>query len=318
MAHYRLNSKSREEWLENRKDGIGASEVGTILGLSQYDTPYQLWLRKTGQVETKQEENLLMQLGHLLETPVATIWSEQTRREVIANSAGDWQFVSVERPFLRVSPDRLYWLPGEKKNAKNRGILEIKTTQKGVSEDDFPKGWFCQLQMNLGVAELEYGSLAWLISGRDFGYRDFTFDRDFFDWMVEEVTRFWVDCVLGGKEPALANVRDLLIKFPKSVAGKAVDATTEIYEKWENLREVNAEIRRLQAVKDEAEEAIKMALGDAESLVSPSDAKVLATWKSGKKDRESFNEKLFAAEHPDLYAQYIVTSPASRRFACKD
>lgn len=317
MGHYRLNSKSREEWLENRKDGIGASEVGTILGLNQYDTPYQLWLRKTGQVEPKQDENLLMRLGHLLETPVATVWSEQTGREVIANSAGDWQYVCEEKPFLRVSPDRLYWLPGEKRNMKNRGILEIKTTQKGVTADDFPKSWFCQLQMNLGVAELEYGSLAWLISGRDFGYQDFSFDREFFAWMVEEVTRFWVDCVKGGKEPAIVNVQDLVIKFPRSVAGKAVEETGEIYDKWMELKEANAEIKRWQAVKEQAEEVIMMAMGDAETLRMPGETKALVTWKTGK-GRETFDKASFKKDYPDLAAKYTTVGNPNRTFLCKD
>ncbi len=37
---------SRQEWLEDRKKGIGGSDVGTILGLNKWKSPYQLWLEK--------------------------------------------------------------------------------------------------------------------------------------------------------------------------------------------------------------------------------------------------------------------------------
>lgn len=320
MGHYRLNAKNRDEWLAHRKDGIGASEVGTILGINPYETPYQLWLKKTGQAQQIQEENLPMRLGHLLEDGVAKLWSEETGREIIANSIGDWQYVSVEKPFLRVSPDRLYWLPGEKKNKYNRGILEIKTTQKPVSEEDFPRTWFCQVQMNLGVAELEKASLAWLISGRDFGYRDIWFDKDFFTFIEEEVERFWVDCVLGGKEPPLVNIQDVLIKYPKHSEDKKVYADTGIVNAWAELKDTNEEIKRLQSVKESLEDTIKASMLDAERLVTMAedgiDERTLATWKAGKASQK-FDAETFRKEQPEMYARYLKEVQGSRRFLLK-
>lgn len=320
MGHYRLNAKNRDEWLAHRKDGIGASEVGTILGINPYETPYQLWLKKTGQVQQTQEENLPMRLGHLLEDGVAKLWSEETGREIIANSIGDWQYVSVEKPFLRVSPDRLYWLPGEKRNKYNRGILEIKTTQKPVSAEDFPRTWFCQVQMNLGVAELEKASLAWLISGRDFGYRDIWFDKDFFAFIAEEVERFWIDCVIGGKEPALSTIQDVIIKFPKHEEGKTAYASDDLISLWGELKDTNAEIKRLDAHKEEIESAMKAAMLDAERLAIPADndnpERTIATWKASK-DSQKFNVDLFKAEQPEMYAKYLKEVSGSRRFSLK-
>ena len=34
-----IKYKNREEWLQNRSKGIGASEAGTVLGLN----PWELW-----------------------------------------------------------------------------------------------------------------------------------------------------------------------------------------------------------------------------------------------------------------------------------
>lgn len=48
MSNIVIRPKDRAEWLEYRKDGIGSSEVATILGLNPWETPYQLWRRKKG------------------------------------------------------------------------------------------------------------------------------------------------------------------------------------------------------------------------------------------------------------------------------
>lgn len=37
-----------EQWHLRRRLGIGGSEIGTILGLNKYQTPFDLWLLKTG------------------------------------------------------------------------------------------------------------------------------------------------------------------------------------------------------------------------------------------------------------------------------
>ena len=39
---------TREDWLEERKKGIGGSDAATILGLNPYKTTIELWEEKTG------------------------------------------------------------------------------------------------------------------------------------------------------------------------------------------------------------------------------------------------------------------------------
>ena len=42
--------KDRVEWLEARKDGLGASDAAALLGLSPWKTNVQLWEEKCGLV----------------------------------------------------------------------------------------------------------------------------------------------------------------------------------------------------------------------------------------------------------------------------
>lgn len=310
-------SKSHDEWLKSREGGIGSSEVGTILGLNPWETPYQLWLRKTGRVQTVEQESFLMKAGHYLEDAISRFYADEAGVEIVKSSAKEFVVIDREKPFMRVSPDRYAYPIGAKKSNENRMIVECKSTQKGVSYDDIPKSWFCQLTYQMGVCRINQGALAWLISGREFGYHNFNFDKELFEFLSQEVERFWVDCVIGGQEPPLANLSDLMLKFPNSVAGKSMVATPELLDVYETRMKASSEEKRFKAMKEEAEGIIKMALGDSESLVSPTDGHTLVTWKSGK-DKSSFDAKRFEAENPDLYAKYLVTKPGSRTFLCKN
>lgn len=221
---------------------------------------------------------------------------------------------------MQVSPDRTFWIPGMPKRKENKGILECKTTQMEVNGDDVPQYWFAQLQYQLGVAEYSQGALAWLTMGREFGYRDFVFDREFFDFMAEEVARFWVDNVQGGREPLLLNVDDVLLRNPRHVVGKAVEADKKLLDSCRILKELKEELADLNTRKEEIEARIKMAMGDAEALLTPSDGKskpqILATWKAAK-GSQKFDEKRFAREQPQSYAKYVYEQPGSRRFLLK-
>lgn len=317
----RLNFNSRAEWLEARKEGIGASEVGTILGLNPYETPYQLWRRKIGLDDPKPMSDA-MATGHILEDGVATWWATQTEREVIGASKGDFMFVDTDKPYMRVSPDRTFWIPGMAHNDDNKGILECKTTRMDVDPDDVPMTWFAQLQMNLLVSGYEHGSLAWLQAGMGFkfGYRDFTRDDEFCRYMEEEVTRFWIDNIVGKQEPLLQNVDDVLLRNPRHTVGKSVVADLQLAEECRELKEVKENLAALDTRKKELEANIKMAMGDAEALVAPAEGfakpQILATWKSAKPSRR-FDEKRFAQDMPDTYAEYQYEQPGSRRFLLK-
>jgi putative phage-type endonuclease len=308
-----IKPKDRSEWLEHRKFGIGSSEVASILGLNPYETPYQLWRRKKG-LDTQKEETFAMKAGHYLEDAVTLFWADETGREVIKSSAGDWLYVNKKRDYLRVSPDRTFWIPGMQKNNQNKGILECKTTQMTIDADDLPKHWFCQVQYQLGVSEFEQGSLAWLSAGREFGYKDIAFVPDFYGWMIEEVDKFWIDNIIGNKEPDATSVADIITKFARHTDGKIIEVDENILQAYTQLKDVRAEISALEKRKDELEESIKLGFGDAEAISYA--GQTLATWKAAK-DSEKFDSKKFCKENPDAAQPYMFTQPGSRRFLLK-
>lgn len=304
-----IRPKTREEWLDVRKSGIGSSEVGTILGLNPFETPYQLWRRKLG-MDSPKEEDFTMKAGHYLEDAVSLFFRDSTGASIIKSSAGDWIMRDNDRPYLQVSPDRTFWRKGDRHNEANKGILECKTTQKSIDEDDIPLHWLCQVCYQIGLAGYSHGAIAWLIQGRTFGYKTIYHDPEFYAWLVEAAERFWTDNIIGGVEPPASNAADILAKYPKEYAGKVLEADDELYGLVNRLKEVNSSMKELKDEKDRLEDSIKMIVADAETVVGGDGAKLL-TWKANK-DSIKFNEKLFQTEHPDLYEQYQETRHGAR------
>lgn len=307
-----IRPKDRTDWLKERAGGIGSSEVATILGLNPYETPCQLWRRAVG-IDLPKEETFAMKAGHYLEDAVSRFWSDATGREIIKQSSIDWIAVCREKPWMRVSPDRTYWL-GERRGRKDKGILECKTTQMQVDPDNVPKHWFCQLQYQLGVTELTHGSLAWLCSGRDFGYAEYSLVPEFFEWMADEVEKFYRVHIIGGEAPTAINSQDVLLMFPFHTAGKTVEMNEETYEAYTQLKEIKAEMSAVEERKKELEERIKMFIGDAEAASCL--GRTLATWKAPKPSLR-FDEKSFKADHPDIYNKYLKEQQGARRFLLK-
>lgn len=314
MERTRLKFKNRAEWLDARTQGIGASEVATVVGLNPWESPYQLWRRKVGLDEGK-EENFAMKAGHYLEDAVAKFFADESGRKVIANTAPDFMFVRKDKPFIRVSPDRLFWLPEMPMNDDNKGVLECKTTQMNIDPDNLPQHWFCQVQMNLGVAGYEHGSLAWLTAGREFGFKDIDLNADFYGWLCEEVEKFWVDNVLGKKEPDAINADDVIAKYAVHTSGKIIEATDEVYDAYLTLREVRQELDLLNERKEAMENKIKIAFQDAEAMTY--NGATIATWKSPSKPTTSFDKDAFKADCPDLFIKYSVEKMGARRFLTK-
>ena len=69
--------QNTEEWLEFRRDKIGASDAPIIMGKSPWKTPHQLWEEKIG-VRTSSYETAAMRRGKDLESEARKHFEQQT------------------------------------------------------------------------------------------------------------------------------------------------------------------------------------------------------------------------------------------------
>ncbi len=300
-----IKPKNHEEWLKAREGGIGASEVAAIVGLSPWETPFSLWLKKTHQVPPT-EENDAMRRGHYLEDAVVQWWMHETGEQVIKASAADIIYVHPEYDYMRVTPDRI--VKGRKK------LLEVKSTAIQMGET-IPDHYLAQVMYQMYVTGIHDAELIYIQGGLTFGRFVVEYDEEFAEFLASKVTEFWTENVIGGKEPEAITVADLAVKVPKSTPEKAIEADTTALDQLAVLREKKAMYDALGIEIADLQDSLKMYMFDSEALLD-ADGTVLLTWKSGK-DRTSFDSKTFAAENPELYAKYCKTVPGARSFLLK-
>jgi putative phage-type endonuclease len=98
----------RDDWLKARRDGIGASEIAAVMGISPWESPFSAYWRK---VEGWQAEvNAEMSAGTRAEPVIADWWAEECDplENLVIRPAGLYQH--PERPWQLATPDRLVFL----------------------------------------------------------------------------------------------------------------------------------------------------------------------------------------------------------------
>lgn len=95
----------REDWLKLRREGIGASEIAAVMGISPYDSPFSLWWRKHMGWDT--EPNTEMTTGTFLETTIARWFTEATKPQQDSIVAPGGLYAAEGRPWQLATPDRL-------------------------------------------------------------------------------------------------------------------------------------------------------------------------------------------------------------------
>lgn len=198
---------TQEQWLQYRKQGIGASEVGVIMGLSPYKASIQLFYEKIGQELGYSVETLSRFLGKEQEPFIAQLWEywEGDQAKMIENYRAGRKVRRCKRvnayahnskyPWLFVSLDREInkFTSSDGKNWEN-GALELKTIggyEVDKWEAGIPPVYVVQVQTQMLVCEYDYGEIAILRDNRDFSVLPFEFSQSIADGILETTRNFW-------------------------------------------------------------------------------------------------------------------------------
>lgn len=284
------------EWHEARRQGIGASEVAAILGLSAWQTPLDVYRAKMG-VPNEIPENLAW-FGHRLE-PVIAAWVTEKHREVGGLSDG-YSARSIQWPWLTASPDYVA-LPDD---TDADVPVELKTSSaysKDKWRDGVPLGYQAQVQTQLAVLGAPYGWLAVLHGGNDPElYRVERDDTFISDILVPRTKEFWEDHVLAHVPPEPSTLGEQALVWP-TAPDSAVELSETAYEAFQRRNVLLSDIRAQQAEADELQKVLGSYVQTAETLTY--DGRPVATYKT-QRGRITLDHKALAAEHPDIAARY--------------
>jgi putative phage-type endonuclease len=148
----RIYYKSRQEWLQLRQNGIGASDIGAVLGLSPYTTANAVYMQKIQPFVTDEKPNKFMQIGNDLEPVIVKKYEKHTGYEVEIYK--ECIFYNPENPFLFASLDGIIV-----RKDGTRGIFEAKTC-RAMKISNTPYPWyFSQVQQQMYVMDLDWSHL---------------------------------------------------------------------------------------------------------------------------------------------------------------
>jgi len=218
------------EWHEFRKNGIGGSEMGTVLGsnFNEYGSRIKLFYEKARIVEPNMETSEVMRHGQLLEDYIVEKWwshfdgdiestmrnqdsNKKVRKCMRINGYGvndkyPWLFGSLDRMIIKGEP---MLIEDEKggislgESMEKNGVLECKTINGFVArkyEGQIPPYQIIQVQQYMTIFELEYSEFGVLQDGRQFYCMPMLFSQNVSDMIIERSFDFWHNHVLPAKE----------------------------------------------------------------------------------------------------------------------
>lgn len=283
-----------EQWLANRRDGIGGSDVSAILGLNKYRSPFEVWLDKTGQVPIDTTEtNEAIHFGNVFEEIVAQEFSHRTNKKVFRQNK---TFIHPEYPMLRANIDRDI--------AHEPGFLECKTANaflaKDWRDDEVPDAYLLQVQHYMNVLDRPYCYIAVLIGGQKFVYKEIERDQDLIDLITEKLVNWWKTYIEDGNRPPVDGSKAATKFLSKYLADKSAGTITQLKSNDFELLQQRRELKKTQAMVkkelDNIDNNLKLEL-------EHSDVGVLDNYKVFYKaqERATVDSKLLKKDYPDIY-----------------
>lgn len=321
----------RERWLAARQEGIGGSEVGALVGISEYETPFSVYnTKKRGGKDLS--DVAAVEWGHRLENVVA----EKVAEEIgMVSRFGGGLWASVEKPFLRVTPDRFATKP---RTWRAQALIECKTAgddehwesgtihPKGYGTGSAPLSYQAQCQWQMGILGLPVAYLGCLVLGRErqFFTVEIHFDKDWFGELAAEAERFWFEHVQAD-EPPMHDLRhpkteELLKLLQPKVVKPSVDLPEDTEEWLADYLKAKAELERAQANMDAAKNYFRMMTGEAgagympwpgkpEGLKITSYPEVSSTRVNIEKLKAEFPEVAAACTERSSYRRLTISVP---------
>ena len=209
-----------DAWFEFRKNGIGGSEITTVLGLNKYDTVTRTFYEKIGAIEPRKIDNSKMFFGRYMEDKIAELWEFydgtpdgyienfkngkiirkcRNINGYVVNPAYPWLFASLDR-VMNISGG-INLLTGEKLSTE--AVLEVKTLSYWSSQmwaDGIPISYLLQVHVYMIILECDYAELAILKDGNEFMVEKIQRDEALCEKIIDISKSFWYKLVVPAKE----------------------------------------------------------------------------------------------------------------------
>ena len=299
---------TKEQWLRYRKQGIGGSDVASLLGISKWKSEIELWLDKTNQTNEPPVENEAMTWGTIMEPIIRNHFAEVTGKTVVELKA---MLQHPEHPFMLADVDGV-----TVDDAGNPAILEIKTAsefKRSEWEEDVPAYYQTQIQHYLCVTGIKKAYCAVLIGGNSFKIYEIDADDEIQAMLIAVEKNFWnkVQNMIRPEMDGSDAAKNLLDSLYRGGVSEEIVMPEEAIEYVDAYIEACVEEDNAKAKKQEASNHIKEIMGDYDKATCLGHS---ISWKPVSSER--LDTKALKEQEPEIYAKYAKTTVA-RRFTLK-
>jgi putative phage-type endonuclease len=281
-------SPTQAEWLARRRQGLGASEVAAVLGLSPFASAWDVWVRKTDPEAPASGDDSARARGRRLESAVLDWMSEDARMD--RRCIPPHTVFQGPESWALCTPDDLYHRPQH----PDEWGMEAKTDRDadGWGPAGDPRGVpvYYALQAHwcmycTGAERWDVGVYLPIVDD----WRRYTLERDpkVEQVLVERCGEWWERHVVQGLVPdmtaspaatAWLSRRFRAGRAPLRAATPAEEALVRQHVAAK-LRVAGAEIER-----DKIANQLRQSIGDAEGLIFRGGK---ATWKADKRGKRT-------------------------------
>lgn len=285
----------RQQWLEQRRSGIGGSDVAGILGLSKWSTPLDVYLSKIGEAEEK-ELTPAMHWGNVLEPVLLAEFQRQTGIDLQPPAS---MIRSQDNPFMIANVDRL---------TGDGQIVECKTARSDADwgeagSGEIPVYYQTQVQHYMAVLGAQITYVPVLIGGSDFRIYVVERDQGIIEDMIEAERSFWFDHVCAKVPPDPLNATDAKKIWPRD-SGESIEVDDLTAGFVEVLKKLKAELKQLEGRVEFCDDRVRLSFKDAAVLTHK--GVQLATYKA--QDTTRIDTKALEAAHPSIANAFRKTT----------
>jgi putative phage-type endonuclease len=208
--HISIEGMSYEDWLQKRREGIGGSDAGAIMGLSNFGSRLTVYLQKKGLGEKK--SNAATRRGNLLEPIIRQIAQEDfitLRIEKIP-----YMFFSEKYPFMLANIDSIIraledTIIIDGKAVNGWGGHECKSSKSGYGfgDDEVPDDYYAQVQHYMAVLDLDWFLLSvYILETEEIRHHIILRNQQFIDELISQEKDFWENYYLKDNMPVAVGI----------------------------------------------------------------------------------------------------------------
>ena len=249
-----------------------------------------------------------VQMGHVMQPLILNLAQNALQMEI---KDADYALTHPRESWLRSHFDGI--------TADGQMLVEAKNYNANVrNKFDFeagriPAADYAQLVHEATVHGVSKICLAVLFGGQEFKHYVFDITELEKDELIKTMAVLWGH-VKADTTPSPETIEQTKILYPTSTDSVIV-ATRDVEQAILTLKGYKERIKEAEAQCEALETQIRNYMAD-NAEIRAVDGSTLVTWKNSKASKR-FNADLFKSAMPDIYNQFVVEAPGSRRFLIK-